>query len=246
MKTFFATLLVFVFCICSTATYADTTVGFDGGDNGGFTGNSFFEADGGNPGGNAHFFLQAFFMDLRTGGLGEPSNPNFLGDFSSFDDVTFGFDVRVDSISDFNGNQIPREIGISLIDRDIQGPSGPSGVFFNFGALSSAGQPDWTNFSVTIDDPMSAILPTGWVGFGDEDPNTFEPILPPGATFATVLAGVDEFHITGAVPGFFFNNANFDVRMDNVSVSTSAIPEPGATFALLLTGVLACARRRER
>ena len=66
-------------------------MGFDGGANDGFTGNAFFEATGGNPDGNAHHFLTAFFISLRTGGLGEPVNPNFLGDYSSFDQVSFGF-----------------------------------------------------------------------------------------------------------------------------------------------------------
>jgi hypothetical protein len=88
--------------------------------------------------------------------------------------------------------------------------------------------------SVTIDDPASATLPPGWIGFGDEDPMTFEPILPPGATFATVLAGVDQFTITGAVPGFFFTDADYDMRIDNVAVT---VPEPGMGV-LLITALI--------
>jgi hypothetical protein len=38
-------------------------------------------------------------------------------------------------------------------------------------------------------------------------PVTFELTLPAGVTFADVLAGVDEFAVTGAVPGFFFTDA---------------------------------------
>ena len=94
--------------------------------------------------------------------------------------------------------------------------------------------------SVTIDDPTSEALPPGWIGFGDEDPVTFEPILPAGATFASVLASVDEFEITGAIPGFFFGSAMWDVRIDNVTV---IVPEP-ACCGFLLLGLLPFFRRR--
>jgi hypothetical protein len=228
--------------LATTAHAASTTVvGFDGGSNDGFQGNAFFEATGGNPGGNArHLAPDLFGSSLRTGAVGEPANPAFLGDYSGFSPVSFGFDVKVDVLRDFIGNPIFREIGIALRDRDIQGPSGPSGVFFTLDVLGEALQPNWTNLSVTIDDPTSTTLPPGWIGFGDEDPVTFEPILPAGATFASVLAGVDEFEITTFVPGFFYTSAQFDVRIDNVAVT---IPEP-ASLAILALGLLTVIRRR--
>lgn len=202
----------------SALAQSSTVEGFDGGSDGGFTGNAFFEANGGNPDGNAHHFALIFFNELRTGGIGEPVNPNFVGDYSGFDSVTFSVDIKVDSITDFIGNDISRPFGLKLIDRDIMGPSGPSGVYVDLAVLSSFNQPNWTQVSATIDDPTSATLPPGWIGFGDEDPMTFAPILPAGATFASVLASVDEVHLTGATPGFFFGNANFDMRIDNVSL----------------------------
>src|SRR5262245_53568867 len=107
---------------------SSTVVGFDDGSDGGFTGNSFFEADGGNPDGNAHFFVENFGIELRTGGVGEPVNANFLGDYSSFGSITFSVDVKVNSLK-FGGRQISREIGVELIDNDIQGPDGGSGVY---------------------------------------------------------------------------------------------------------------------
>ncbi len=193
-------------------------VGFDGGTDGGFIGNALYEPLGGNPDGNAHHNGTFFFNEIRTGGVGEPVNSSFVGDYSSFAEVTFRLDVKVDSLTDFIGNQISRPFGIALFDRGIQGGSGPSGVFFEFPFLSAATVSSWTEFSVTIADPTSASLPMGWIGFGSEDPLTFEPVLPAGATFATVLAGVDEVRFTGAVPGFFFTNAGYDVRVDNVAV----------------------------
>lgn len=233
-------LSAFALCHASIAGPTSTVVGFDGGSDGGFTGNAFFEGAGGNPGGSAHHAGFMFFNDLRTGGLGEPANDAFLGDYSPYTNITIGFDIKVDSLTDFIGNQIAREIGIRLVDRDIQGSSGASGVFFNFGAVSAASHGDWTHMTLTIADPTMSELPAGWTGFGDEDPNTFEPVLPDGATFATVLAGVDEFAITGAVPGFFFTDANFDMRIDNIEIM---VPTP-AGIGLMLCGAVAGRRRR--
>lgn len=224
MKTIATLLLLMIGSSCSVAS-AQFIEGFDGGSNGGFTGNFVFEATAGNPDGNAHINVGGpfFFPSLRTGGIDEPANSNFLGDFSGSNPVTFGFDIRVDSIQGFGGNEINRPFGIMLIDRDIQGPNGPSGVFFETPFLGASIQDDWTNYMVTIDDPNSTSLPSGWIGFGDEDPATFEPTLPANATFASVLASVDEMRLTGAVPGFFFNSAFFDVRIDNISIATGCL-----------------------
>jgi hypothetical protein len=241
--TFITAAAIAAISMLASPSYAasNALVGFDGGTNDGFQGNAYFEATGGNPGGNAHHLAPDFFgTSLRTGALGEPANPSFLGDYSSFDEVTFELELRVDVLRDFIGNPIFREIGIALRDRDIQGPSGASGVFFTLDVIGESLQPDWTNLSVTIDDPTSPTLPAGWIGFGDEDPNTFEPILPAGATFATVLAGVDEFEITTFVPGYFYTSANTDIRIDNIRVT---VPEP-TCFALLGLGLLTVVRRR--
>ena len=54
---------------------------------------------------------------------------------------------------------------------------------------------------------------------GDEDPVTFEPILPAGRSWTDVLAGVDRIEFTTFVPGFFFGFTNFDLSIDNVSIA---------------------------
>ena len=216
------TLLHFGFSLLAAApavAQSSTFLTFDGGSDEGFTGNAFFETAQGNPGGNARHFGSFFFNALRTGDVGGPVNPDLVGDYSGFSSATFSLDIKVDQLTNFFGNDISRPFGIQLIDRDIQGPNGSSGVYFELAALSNLNQPNWTRLSVTIDDTTSAVLPAGWVGFGDEDSVTFEPLLPQGATFASVLASVDEVHFTGAAPGFFFTNANFDVRIDNVSLA---------------------------
>jgi hypothetical protein len=228
----FACLAVATVALTTSAYGAETTaVGFDDGDSMGFSGNALFEATDGNPGGAARHVTDLFFNVLRTGAPGEPANPGFLGKYSAALSVTFSFDVKTNMLDDFAGNPIARPIGISLKDRDIMGPSGPSGVFFEVGIVGVAFTPDWTTLTVTIDDPLATDLPAGWIGFGDEDPSTFEPVLPAGATFASVLAGVDEFQVTGAVPGFFYTNAFWDVQIDNITVTV----EPGSVPTKPLT-----------
>lgn len=244
MRMRFAAVAVgFAIWLATSAHAANTTVaGFDGGSNDGFSGNALFEATGGNPGGAARHVTGLFFNELRTGALSEPANAGFLGDYSSYTDVTFSVDVKTNMLDDFIGNPIARPVGVMLIDRDIQGPDGDSGVFFELGTLGVDFTPNWTTLSVTVSDPTSATLPAGWIGFGDTDLSTFEPKLPAGASFASVLAGVDEFRITGAVPGFFFNDAFWDVQVDNIAVT---VPEPG-TVSLLLMAALPFVLRRTR
>lgn len=227
--------------VSTTASAGMTVVGFDNGDPSGFGGNAFFVGGDGNPGGNAHHFNDAFGQELRTGGPGNPLNSAFVGNYGAVGSVTIGFDIRVDSLTDFIGNQIVRSIGIMLIDHDTQGPNGSAGVFFDLGLIGANIQSDWTHLELTIDDTSAMDLPTGWVGFGDEDPNTFETVLPAGATFASILSGVDEFRISTFVPGFFFTNAFWDMRIDNVSISN--IPTPGALALMGMSGI-ACLRRR--
>lgn len=100
--------------------------------------------------------------------------------------------------------------------------------------------PDWETRSVTFD-PKSSTLPPGWVGFGDTDPGTLEPRLPAGVTFADIFAGVDEFAVTGAVPGYFFTDAFFGLRIGNIFVD---VPAPGAAALFGLGGLIAAGRRR--
>jgi len=213
-------VLLTVVCTFATIAYAasSTTVGFDGGSDGGFTGNAYFEATGGNPGGVAHHFFDGFFTDLRTGAPGESANGDFLGNYTEYETVTFSFDIKTNFLNDFIGNPIARPIGIALKNHDITGPSGTAGVFIEMGVVGVNFTPEWTTLTVTIDDPLSPTLPAGWIGFGDEDPVTYEPILPAGVTFASILANVTEFDISGAVPGWFFGYAYYDVLIDNVTV----------------------------
>lgn len=233
-----------VMCLFATPTFAQfpTTVGFDGGADEGFGGNFVFEAADGNPGGNASLNSFVFFPSLGT-----TTNQAFLNDFSVYSEVTISFDLEVENLTDFNGNDLERPIGIQFVNDSFSGISGPAGVYYDLGIYSSSLQGDWTTLSVTFD-PNSNTLPADWIGFGDEDPNTFEPLLPAGVTFADILGGVTEFSITGAKPGFFFSDSFNIIRIDNITLSASggAVPEPTTGVVFVAIGLLAASRRRRQ
>ena len=186
----------------------------------GFTGTSGIDPDGGVGGGAGYRVdFSDFFITVRNN-----VNPAFQGDLTQFDTVTLSTDLRVDDII-FFFSQVPRPWLIELRDYDLaQGGYPWTSVWYKFADISAATHGNWTNFSVTIDDPTSTTLPPGWKGYGDEDPNTFEPILPPGVTFADVLAGVDEIAWSTGEPGFLFGQTDFDITLDNISIATTGGP----------------------
>ena len=53
----------------------------------------------------------------------------------------------------------------------------------------------WVRITFELPDPTSETLPPNWGGTGDEDPQTFEPRLPPGVTYRSVLSSVDEMRV---------------------------------------------------
>jgi uncharacterized protein (TIGR03382 family) len=59
-----------------------------------------------------------------------------------------------------------------------------------------------------------------------------------------VLAGVDEFRLTSYQPGWFYGFTDFNVRVDNLSVSVTPVPVPGAL--LLFASALVPLLRRRR
>ncbi len=186
---------------------------------------------GGNPGANMDVFLDDVFgADIRN------STSPFTGDYRGRGVLTFTVDIQIDSIQ-FFFSEVERDLVVQLRNYNVDGNGTMASIWAPIGTLG-AFNPDWTTYSATLDTSAIA-LPTGWFGSGDEDPNTFEPILPPGITVQDVLASVDEIAFTTFVPGWFFGFTNFDMSVDNVGI----IPAPAA-LATLICGLGLIARRR--
>ncbi len=197
----------------------------------------FEQTTGGNPGAHLEFLMvDTFGVSLRN-----DSNPDVLGDYSRFgNNIKLGLDVKAESISYFGG-EVERHVVVELVDNNPPGSDYPyTSVWYDFGTISAA-QNAWQTFGVTIADPTAAALPAGWGGYGAEDPVTFEPILPAGRTFASVLASVDEVRFTTFVPGYFYGFTNYNLRYDNI-IAGGVVPAP--TRLAALSGLMLLARRR--
>lgn len=224
-------------CLLSVAGATGDVTTFSSGREGwSVSGRTTVSPTGGNPGANLDVeLIDVFGADIRNEG-----NPAFQGDFSNRGPLEFTVDVKVNSIN-FFGTEVPRDLVVELRDNTPSSSGFPYvSVYYNLGTLTST-QRGWRTFSVDLLDPTSTTLPAGWGGTGDEDPVTFEPILPADRTFRSVLESVDEIHFTTFVPGFFFGFTNFDIQVDNVGFRV--IPEP-ATLSLLGLAGLALIRRR--
>ncbi len=203
----------------------------------GFGGASFIDPTNG-VGGGAGYRTQ--FNDF---GIDFYNNTNaaFLGDYTQFDDVTISVDLRIDQIG-FDGLGITRPFLLELRNYDLGDPGYPwasAYVLFDwYGADSFDG---FMTLSATFD-PNATDLPMGWDGNGSFDPDTFAAQLPDGVSFADVLSGVDEIAITTFLPDFFFTNDDYDLTIDNISITTT--PAPSALALIGLSGLVGTRRRR--
>ena len=196
----------------AVVTFANGTEGWEGPQGPG--GATVIEPTGGNPAERFRTVFNNFGIEFST-----VSNQAFLGDYGRFETVTLAFDVKVDRV-EFFGQQVSRPLLIDLRSYNPEGSSYPwNSLYYVVGTVDSRIDVAWVTHTVTIADPLSATLPTGWRGYGDEDPVTFEPRLPPGVTFADVLSRIDEVAITTLEPGFFFGFTDFDVSVDNITIA---------------------------
>lgn len=211
----------------AAVSWADVTT-FDNGTEGwSVSGRDDIVLTGGNPGANMDVILiDVFGADIRN-----TTNPAFQGDYTALGPFTLTVDIRTDSIT-FGTQQVSRELIVELRDNTPSSAGFPYvSVWASLGELrANPGQNSWQTYSINVMDPTATELPPGWGGIGDEDPVTFEPILPADRTFADVLASVDELHFTTFVPGFAFGFTNFEMAVDNVGFTSIDSPADSVTF----------------
>lgn len=211
----------------SVAAADSTVVGFDQGFEGwlgpqGQGGATTIEVEDGTPAPAMRTVFSDFGVEFRTS-----TNPAWIRDFTTFDRVTFSVNMRVNELTNFGGLPDVRPWLLELRDFDSAVDGLPwASVWFKFTDMTGETNGEWATYSVTIENPGSPALPAGWRGAGADDPVTFEPILPPGVTFAQILAGVDEVAYTTLEPGFGFPSILHDLLIDSVTVTTEG-GEPG-------------------
>lgn len=199
----------------------DAIVTFGSGTEGwSLNGSTTISATGGNPGHRLRWPnpVDTFGLAART-----DSHAAFIGDYTQKGPVTLSIDYQVTFIR-FFGTPVNRELVVILYDDDTFNGAAPAAVWKPLGTLTGAGMA-WTTFATEVLDADSDTLPEGWQGAGDEDPETFEPVLPAGRTWSNVLQGVDRIEFTTYVPGFFYGFTNFDVSVDNIAI-TPVEPPP--------------------
>ena len=200
---------------------ADGVTDFESGADGwsgpaGSGGSTIIDPANGNPAGNIYTVFNDFGITFRNS-----TNPDFVTDYSALGSFTFSFDVKIDYIN-FFGQDATRPFMVEFRDYDNPPGSYPwVSVFYSHGWFGESA--DWMTMSVTVDDSTQAALPAGWGGYGAE--NEFgEPLLPADRTFADVLAGVDEVVISTLEPGWFFGFTDFEVRIDNIELTSGGTP----------------------
>jgi hypothetical protein len=168
---------------------------------------------GGNPGmymGLPYGAFQA--VTLRNDTPGSP----VLGDLTQYPSFRVSVDFRVFQLYNwFFEPMDPAWFNLTLefVDYTDEGPVS----VYHVGPPLPQVVDGWTTFTWDVPDTSAAELPPGWGGTGAEDPNTYEPILPPGRTWASVLASVDEVRITTMQPGYFYSSNFWEAGFDNVS-----------------------------
>ena len=197
------------FAFAGFASAQTAVVTYDNGGEG-FDGNAMIETEGGNPGANAHFLLETFGIEQRNS-----THAAFIGDMTASGTVTISVDAQADSIT-YLGNEVSRNIVVEFRSQALAQGGYPYASVWSVLGVIQAG-PAWQTYTVTFP-PSSQVLPEGWGGYGAEDPETLEPMLPPGVTFADVMANVDELAFTTFEPGWIYGFTIFDARMDNLRI----------------------------
>ncbi|XHC26799.1 MAG: GC-type dockerin domain-anchored protein [Phycisphaerales bacterium] len=214
MKTTLISTVAGLALSASAIAGGGAAITFDNGPEGwSINGQATIVPEGGNPGAHLrHVQTDTFGCNIRT-----DSNTDFVTDFTQTGPVRITVDFKVNSIT-FFGSEVPRDIVLELRDYDVDGPYPYNSVWFLAGELPAPGE-GWVTYEFIIDNVNDTELPAGWGGTGDEDPDTFEPILPENRTWTDMLQSIDEVQFTTFVPGFFYGFTNYDFEVDNITIT---------------------------
>lgn len=170
------------------------------------------------------------------------SNTDWTGDYTAKGDLLeFSLDIQTNSISVFGNPVTDRAVILEFRTFAFEHEFyNYSSVYVELGRVTGFAQ-DWTTMS-TVFDPNALDLPDGWGAYGNED-DQGNWIMPDGATFADMMANVDEIVIHSAEFGFFYPFTVFDLAIDNLTLTN--VPAPGP-LALLAAAGLGARRRRTR
>jgi len=225
----------------SFVDFSNGAQGWEGSQPANGVGGSWIDTTLGNGAPALHTVMENFGIGFSN------RSENYVGDYSKLGSVTIGLDIIANSIS-YVGQQVSRNLVVELRDYDNTPEGMPyTSVWFDLGVIDAT--LGWQHLSVTIEDTAMAALPAGWGGYGTTD-DAQGPGLPPGRTFADVLSSVDELVFSTLVPGWFYGFTDFDIAIDNISVSAGVaeVPEP-SSVALMFGGLGMLgwmARRRSR
>jgi hypothetical protein len=187
-----------------------------------WTGDSTIELSGGNPGSFAKVPMSDWYwLTLST----DVPGTALTGDLTRHGgDLQLSLDIRVHGL--FNWNNDPMDPGnFPVVFQFVDATDPFVSVYWTGPGMPAVAQ-GWQRFTCTIPNPTSTTLPPGWGGTGDEDPVTFEPILPPGRTYTSVLRNVGEVRVTTARPGWFYIPSFWEAGFDTVQFSRVGGPAP--------------------
>ena len=166
-------------------------------------------------------YLDFWGVELRN----ENSESGVIGNLSGYTGgMTYTTQIRVFALDNFFGEPMnPAWFPVVIEFVDYGDPDDPYDNASVYKIGDSLGQIEdgWKTFTFEVPDPSQEALPEGWGGTGAEDPVTYEPILPPGRTYANVMASVDEVRISTFVPGYFYSSNYWQVGFDNIVVTGS-------------------------
>jgi hypothetical protein len=175
------------------------------------------------PDGNPGQYLGIPYLDfwgvtLRTEEVGA-----VLGDLRRYPGgLRIRVDIRVFALDNFFGDPMdPANFPVVL---ELVNRAGDQVSVYTTGPGMPPVSEGWTEYEFVIPNPTQAALPPGWGGTGDEDPQTFEPRLPPGVTYAQVLSQVDEFRLTTMRPGYFYAASFWQAGFDNLRIEHLGAP----------------------